>query len=141
MHRHCVPLEFGPHKVTSCLSPGTLWQCWPGLSSCLLPESVNAVSLLSSFLFGSSVSPHTVGSTCHTMEPFEFQVHCDLSKGCQETGRMVGSLLFVVCVGLQGRGGVSSAVFAHPSSPAELQDCLCLTEVIRAGEAPPSASP
>lgn len=20
MHRHCVPLEFGPHKVTSCLS-------------------------------------------------------------------------------------------------------------------------
>lgn len=35
---------------------------------------------------------------------------------------MVGSLLFVVCAGPQGRGGVSSAVFAHPSSPAELLD-------------------
>lgn len=34
---------------------------------------------------------------------------------------MVGSL-FVVCAGPQGRGGVSSAVFALPSSPAELQD-------------------
>lgn len=42
---------------------------------------------------------------------------------------MVGNLLFVVCAGPQGRGGVSSAVFTHPSSPAELLDCpVCASQ-------------
>lgn len=105
LHRLCAVSSRGGQ-------PALLWATPAGPAACssmagfMFVERVNEWSVFTELVlvcvFCKS-SHYGFEGTCHTIEPFGFQVHCELSRGCQETGRR-GRAACLQSAGPQGGG-------------------------------------